>query len=173
MWKPLVYKNNDLSDRYLLSDNGEIFSLKTKKVLKQTITENGYYGVCISLGSRREKMLIKTHIAVAMNYVDGFKDGLVVNHKDGNKLNNNSSNLEWVTRSENIKHAYKNGLVKDKAIKIICNETGEVFDSIREAAIWCGLNEKATSLSEYFNNDKRKTAGKHPITGQPLTWKIA
>lgn len=173
MWKPLIYKNTDLSNKYLISDSGEIFSMKSKKKLHQTIGKTGYYGVCVSNGSRKEKLLIKTHVAVALNFVDGYKDDLIVNHKDGNKLNNNASNLEWVTCRENTRHAYKTGLMKNKSIKIICIETGEVFCSVREAAAWCGLNEKGTSINEYLKRKSRKSAGKHPITGQPLTWKIA
>lgn len=39
-----------------------------------------------------------------------YKDGLVVNHIDGNKQNNFADNLEWVTQSDNIKHSYENNL---------------------------------------------------------------
>ena len=109
-WKPLIYKGIDLSEQYLISNSGEIFSLKTNKVLKQNILKTGYYAVCVSVGSRKNKKLIKTHIAVAYNFCDGYKDGLTVNHKDGNKLNNNYDNLEWVTYRENSKHALEHGL---------------------------------------------------------------
>ena len=60
----------------------------------------------------KNKKYIKTHIAVAFNFVDGYREGLVVNHKDGNKQNNNSENLEWITNEENVRHAAKNGLLK-------------------------------------------------------------
>lgn len=54
---------------------------------------------------------IPLHRLVAMYFHhDEYKEGLVVNHIDGNKQNNFSDNLEWVTQSENIKHSHKNGL---------------------------------------------------------------
>lgn len=111
-WKPLVYNGLDLTDRFLVSDSGEIYSLKSKKILKQVLNKStGYYGICVSLGSRENKMYIKIHIAVACMFVGGREDGLVVNHKDGNKQNNHFENLEWISNIENIKHANRMGLV--------------------------------------------------------------
>lgn len=63
-----------------------------------------------------------------------------MNHKDGNKRNNHISNLEWNTMSENITHAYRNGLKQrpDNADSPKCKvrivETGEVFESIGSCA---------------------------------------
>lgn len=52
----------------------------------------------------------RVHRVVALAFCDGAQRGYEVNHKDGNKLNNNANNLEWVSHSENMRHAIKNNL---------------------------------------------------------------
>ncbi|MCQ2771360.1 MAG: HNH endonuclease [Clostridia bacterium] len=111
IWKPMLYKNEYLGDRFTISSDGDIYSLKSKKVLKQKLNKTtGYYALCVSLGSRENKKYLKTHIAVASTFLDCSDYSLVVNHKDGDKTNNNVSNLEWVTQKENMAHASEHGL---------------------------------------------------------------
>lgn len=52
------------------------------------------------------------HRLVANLYLQNKYNLPDVNHIDGNKLNNNFSNLEWTTKSDNSKHAFDNGLLK-------------------------------------------------------------
>nr|DAI37656.1 MAG TPA: NUMOD4 motif protein [Bacteriophage sp.] len=60
IWKPMVYKDIDLTDRFLVSNKGEIYSLKSNKILKQTLNKStGYYALCVSLGGRKNKKAIK------------------------------------------------------------------------------------------------------------------
>lgn len=54
------------------------------------------------------------HRLVAEAFLENEHNKREVNHKDRNKSNNCLYNLEWVTRQENIKHAYDNGLFKQK-----------------------------------------------------------
>lgn len=162
-WKPLMYGDLDLTDRYLVSNTGKLYSLKSKKILKTVIHKEGYEVVCISLGSRKNKKLIRIHVAVANMFVDGYKDGLRVNHIDGNKLNNDSSNLEWVTYSENSQHAAKMGLfipVNRKPVKqidIITGKTINIYKSIREAQEKIGKNIKGKNISNVIHG-RSKTA---------------
>lgn len=82
---------------------------KRGKVLSPWVASHGYPTISIKVGKQRKKYLV--HRLVAHAFCDGFKDGLTVNHKDGNKLNNNAHNLEWVTLARNTELQWHDGLV--------------------------------------------------------------
>ena len=95
---------------YQVSDFGRVKSLKSnkEKILKPFARPNGYLGVTLS---KKGKSITKSiHRIVAETFISNQNKLLQVNHKDGNKQNNNVNNLEWCTAQENIKHSWKNGL---------------------------------------------------------------
>lgn len=99
-------------NRYAINEHGDIFSyVKGKKAFKKLarhINRDGYPDVGLFLNG--EKRTFRVHRLVADVYL-GVSDE-VVNHKDGNKINNHYSNLERSTHSKNTKHAYDTGLIK-------------------------------------------------------------
>ena len=110
---------------YGISTAGEVKNLNTNKVLKQTIHSQGYYIVGLyNKEFKNRKHYV--HVLVASHYLDGWnwKIGIECNHKDGNKLNNNITNLEIVNRSQNTKHAYDTGLFINPRRKL---KEGEVW----------------------------------------------
>ena len=84
--------------RYEVSNLGRVRHAQRKKVLK---LQNNRYGY---LGMRTRQGFLYPHKQVALVFCPGWREGLQVNHKDGNKYNNRATNLEWVTASENILH---------------------------------------------------------------------
>ncbi|MGJ1516515.1 HNH endonuclease [Sphingobacterium siyangense] len=88
---------------YSVYPNGEIYSFITKKILKNSL-RGEYY--CVTLSNNKNKLRISTHRLIAMLFVPNPLNKPCVNHIDGNKLNNNSYNLEWVTHSENEIHSF-------------------------------------------------------------------
>ena len=100
---------------YSISNFGNIRGLKSKKLLSlNRLNADGYIHVALRKdGKAREFML---HRLVAENFIErpADKNKFSVNHKDGNKTNNNVSNLEWISLSGQMKHAYKLGLKKPK-----------------------------------------------------------
>lgn len=101
MWKKI-------SENYEASTDGHIRNAKTKHVLREYIGKDGYLRTQFDGKTRT----VHKEIAKAFLPTDGIKT--YVNHKDGNKTNNAVENLEWCTFSENIKHAYNNGLMRSK-----------------------------------------------------------
>lgn len=71
----------------------------------------GYLVVNLGVGKRENRTKERVHRLVAMTYVPQIAGKPFVNHKDGNKLNNEPDNLEWVTCKENVQHAYRHGLM--------------------------------------------------------------
>lgn len=98
---PLIINNKQTN--YLIDESGLIFNNKTKKKLSGGIKPNGYISVKLTIDGVKKDYLV--HRLVAETFLKNSQHLPQVNHKDKNKLNNNVSNLEWVTASENIKHA--------------------------------------------------------------------
>ena len=109
IWKPIEGFNG----RYEISNTGKVLSNYSgkKKILKQAISKDGNYWV-VSLWQNQVGKTIKVHRLIATAFIPNELNKPFVNHKDGNKLNNELSNLEWVTSSENNQHAFDNGLKK-------------------------------------------------------------
>lgn len=83
--------------------------IRKEKLLKPSLKKR-YLGVTLSKDGI--KIYPNIHRLVAIHFINNLNNLPCVNHKDGNKHNNIYTNLEWCTYSENIKHAYANGLIK-------------------------------------------------------------
>lgn len=102
---------------YQCSSYGRIRSVdhpdrRTKaRILKQGISDKGYS--LIGFWMNKKVNTKRVHRVIAMTFIPNPKNFKEVNHIDGNKLNNSVDNLEWTTRSENVKHAWRNNLIKN------------------------------------------------------------
>lgn len=173
-WRGVIYQGNDYSQYYEVSNFGRFRNARTHKILKQTIGKTGYYGYCGSLGSRQKKKIFKIHRAVAETFIKNPNNYEIINHIDGNKLNNNIINLEWCTQQYNYHHAVKHGLMqnnleslkktlenKKKKIYGININTNEIFifSSIIDAAIFLGDKNKHSHISEAINGKRNVAYG--------------
>ena len=167
VWKPI----KDYEQLYEISNTGKVRrkdSILTRSNGRQLPVKggemqlrdngNGYLRVKLCKNNKSRRVLI--HRLIAEHFIPQPEGLTVINHIDGNKQNNNISNLEWTTQKENIRHARETGLVdvkkwknsiaetgrrviKDLHIKnsrsVINTDTGEKFISIVEAAKALGV----------------------------------
>lgn len=161
IWKQIKFNTN-----YEISNLGNVRNVKTKRVLKPSVSNKGYYLVALSKNGKSHTYTI--HKLVAEHF-------LVINHKDHNKLNNSIDNLEYVTQQENIQLAFKNGRcdkVKQKAKQNILKASNSEKIKVNQYDIngnfikqWNYIREVQKALN--INNanivacckGKRKTAG--------------
>lgn len=191
-WRPVV----GFEDSHEVSSFGSVRTIErsvsrsgcqgdlTKKgqILRQYITPKGYARLqLVGVNSTKNAMV---HRVVAEAFVDNPEDKPQVNHVDGDKLNNKSSNLVWVTASENLQHAYDNDL-KHATIKycVECPQLGLVafgckdmedqlrsagYDKASAAGIWNAINRGGKHLDLEFVGSKFEEWMNSPINDMNL-----
>ena len=117
IWKPVL-----INPDYAVSNHGRVKRLNTGKILQTICKSTGYNQTNFLINGKRKT--IKVHWLVTEAFLGKRPKNLETNHKDGNKRNNHINNLEYVTSSENNKHAYKTGLKKPTSPRLgeACNK---------------------------------------------------
>ena len=98
----------EIVNGYYATEEGEIWSKRRNKNIAKKINNRGYYLVNLSVCGKVKTYQL--HRLIANAFIENPENLPVVNHKDGNKLNNKVENLEWCTHSKNIIHAFETGL---------------------------------------------------------------
>lgn len=120
-WITIKQNNN-----YEISNFGNVRNKKTKRILKPSISNRGYYLVALSNKGKLHTYTI--HKLVMEHFNRCAFDYEVINHIDHNKFNNKISNLEYVTQQENVKLAFKNNKC-ESIIKQAKNNIIKAFNS--------------------------------------------
>lgn len=107
----MIWKKCRRFPGYFINEMGDVFSLKSGKIMKPSVSNSGYLCLVLRVSGKYSSTFIHREISDAfISCVDGFD----VNHINGNKRDNSLSNLEVVTRKQNIDHALITGLRKTK-----------------------------------------------------------
>ena len=145
--------------KYLVDERGVVYTIKRRGtsggIVAQRLNSTGYWRVDLQKGKTKRSVFV--HRLVAEAFIPKKEGCDYVNHKDGNKRNNNVSNLEWCTRSENVRHAYATGLMHGPTVsgekhhnsKLTDEEAIEIYklceqgiSGLKVAAMY-GVNKKA------------------------------
>lgn len=142
--KQEIWRKIDDYPNYEVSSLGRVRNIETGLILSGT--KNNYIQICLRKEGTRN--ILDVHRIVAKTFIQNPENKPCVNHIDGNKHNNRVDNLEWVTYSENTRHAFRTGLIQitnnhiSNRIKqkVLCVETGQVFESLNQVAKYLGVN---------------------------------
>jgi hypothetical protein len=94
--------------QYYITQNGDV--IRDNLTLRKSVSKGGYQRIVLNVNGGKVSKLI--HRLVAETYLPNPNNLPEVDHRDTNKLNNDISNLEWVTTEENKRRARLNGLIK-------------------------------------------------------------
>lgn len=182
----------DYTGLYQVSNLGRVKKLANSRSCKEKIlnlaqNNKGYTKVTLSKNGKQKQYQL--HRLVATAFIPNPNNWPVVNHKDENPCNNCSDNLEWCSYQYNTRYSLEKhyeeriekirkpranfcgennpmhrSKCKHNCKKVICLETCQVFNSIKDADDWCNGGIK------HALSGNQKTAGKHPETGEKLHW---
>ena len=150
----IEYKQIEEAPDYWIGNNGKVISKrvknKEKEVKQHQNPKTGYMQVALCTDEKKNglygRRTLYPHRLVCQYFVDNPNDLNTVNHKDLNKTNNHSFNLEWVDQQTNIHHYYlSNAKGKPRQMKEVEQWTLDghyiaTFPSVNRAAIETGVN---------------------------------
>lgn len=139
IWKSVVGHEG----AYQVSNKGRVRSLDHVTHYNcrwGSLTSRHFKGRVLKPGKCRDYLIVNlsgwgttaVHLLVAKAHVAGEAPGKEVNHIDGIKAHCWATNLEWLTKKENLDHAVDLGL-NSQAIKVVCPLNGQIFKSIARA----------------------------------------
>lgn len=159
--EPIYYRSNyrfiPSFPRYAITIDGNVLDTKTNTHVNRFTDGNGYYTLSLYSPDKCRYINVQQHRLIALAWLpnDDFLNRFYINHIDGNKKNNELTNLEWCTHQENVHHALDIGLnatrIKMKTRDVLTGKI-EVYTSIAE------LNRKIGS----FYNGSRSVITKLP-----------
>jgi hypothetical protein len=164
---------------YYVTEDGEIYSDKTKKFLKQQF-RSGYKRISLSsFEGTRKSFSVHRLVALAFHYFDGC-EALTVNHKDENPANNHKNNLEWLSIADNIRYSQANSRTFDNPDEILAEWNASTLSlkdfskkhGVAMNTMWDTLNISASGENlrkrRRFDKSERLLIAKERAKGIPL-----
>lgn len=140
---------------YTVCDTGKVFNTVSLKIIKKHIIK-GYE--CVFLYENKKAKYRAMHRLIAELFIPNPNNYRFINHKDGNKLNNNVENLEWCTSKQNMQHAFNNNLIKTNKKVIQKDLEGNILNIYESLLKACYATQTPASNISACCNFKRKQA---------------
>ena len=151
-WKPI----EGTDGKYEVSNLGRVRTNgKRPGMLKLTKQKSGYRYAMIQLSNGKQKNC-RVHRLVAEHFLPNPDNMKEVNHKDGNKDNNRADNLEWCTRSHNVKHSFDTGLKQPH--RWTAEERKQISERNKQYAISHGYQPKPHRTMAEYQAERRAKA---------------
>lgn len=171
LWKDTKYIGYQVSNlgrvkgksRYQTNSDGKTYHYK-ERIMKQTKCKgrnNDGYNV-VDLRQHGKQNIVLVHRLVAESFIDNPDELPTVNHKDGDKQNNNVNNLEWASYSYNNIHALKNNLRKPRGNRIVQKDlSGRVIQYFKSTCEASRIAKISRGSISHCLNGRNKTAGNY------------
>lgn len=158
IYKGIVYKYTGIR-YYYISEDGEVISMRTSKpyIMKAEISRDGYKRVPLKYEKGKERKYF-VHRLVYKVFIGELIEGLVIDHIDGNRTNNNYLNLRQCSQKKNIENALAHNFGNNNArkVKIKVKATGEIleFNKVKDLIEYTGIpitNGNINALIQHYD----------------------
>lgn len=148
-----IWKDVKGNENYEASNKGKVRNKSTKDVLKSWVINSGYEQVAINGKSTL------VHRIIAETFHEKTEDKNIVNHIDNDRLNNESSNLEWVTYKENSAHASNQGRLDSETARKKLKEVSSKRVTQKDmegntVRVWDSPTQAQDESDKYFSSAK-------------------
>ena len=150
VWKTCIY-NGEVFNGYEVSTMGRVRSLNyggrgEVQELKLREHTSGYLQVTLCKDSKKKTCYI--HRLVGCTWIPNDDNKPTINHLNEDKHDNRVENLQWADMNEQVHHGtfqqrMKKTITEIKGKRVLCVETGQVFDSVKQASEWLGVSKNA------------------------------
>lgn len=146
--------------RYAITDEGDVYSYLSNKILKTRFDKDGYKRVTL-YGADKSLKTIFIHQLVANAFIPNPENLPTVNHKNEIKTDNRKENLEWMSVKDQINYGTRTKRAAAATRKPVrCIETGVIYSCAEEAVKDLGKSNK-TGISNACNGKYKTAYGYH------------
>ena len=153
VWKDII----GYEGLYQVSDQGRIKSLPRKGtkggIIKLHTRGNDNKYLRAALTKDHKTKWFSVNRLVAQHFLEDYSEDLQVDHINNNPQDNRAINLQMLTAHENV--------MKEQAHKVLCVETGQIFNCKADALEWLGKTRKSGELSRVCDYENKTAGGYH------------